>query len=363
MIPFTSRTSVISIADSVDDELVAVLGPDTAILWQIDRGPQTPTIRVARTDGTIVAAVLTTRRPATAATKIANAWRDATTVGSDAALSELVAEVVADAMLRDDVAVKWQSRDELTPPESAGFIPLRTPYRSAAGTEGVHGFVRWLRPIRHAEPPYYSQTSTFTCGAVTALLASEMRGTGGFVVGGHLRDQEIDFWRRSSNFPACEPIGLAVALRESFPDAAGTSPVEVFLDTDGPVLLESYSERFDRSFREELQANSLQRAQHSDIAVHRERVSVETIAARLEAGELALLLLNIEPMFGYPVPHWVLAHAAGDGIVVIDDPWISATWGETWVDSHELPIMLGELDRMLAWGDSDYRGVVFIRRP
>ncbi|GAB2451755.1 hypothetical protein HD599_002481 [Conyzicola lurida] len=344
----------------IDDDLAAALAPDRLSLWTADRGPQPSTVYVERADGVPIAAVLATRRPATAATKIADVWLS-DGAGAEAALAKLVDAVVDESLSRGDVAVKWQG--VVASPERYGFTPLRTPYASAPGTEGVAGFVRWLRPVPHDEPPYYSQTSTFTCGAVTALLASEIRGSGGFGADAGNRDRELDFWRTASNYPTCEPVGLAVALRESLDDAAGTNPVEVFLDHDGPVLLESYTAAFDRSFRAELQANSLQKALGSDIAVRRERVSVAEIESRLRDGELALLLIDLEPMYGFTVPHWVLAHSAGDGVVVIDDPWISVNWGETWVDAHELPIATADLDRMLAWGDDGYRGVVFLRRP
>jgi len=349
----------------LDDDLAAALGADVSALWQIDRGPNPVSVHVERLEGRPIAAVLATHRPATSATKIAHLWRASGVGEADAALHRLLDEVVVEARRRGDAVVKFQSGDGSAPPAHLGFAPMRAPYLSAPGTDGVTGFSLWLRPVPHVEPPYYPQTSSFTCGAVTALLASEIRGSGGFDAARDSdgnRDIELDFWRRASNYPSCEPVGLAVALRESLDDAAGTNPVEVFLDTDGPVLLESYSTGFDRSFREELQANSLRKALASDIAVNRERVSVDEIAARVSAGELALLLIDLEPMFGYAVPHWVLAHAAADGVVVIDDPWISATRGETWVDAHELPVTTADLDRMLAWGDEGYRGVVFVRR-
>jgi hypothetical protein len=210
--------------------------------------------------------------------------------------------------------------------------------------------------------PYYAQTSSFTCGAVTALLASEIRGSRGFSAEGNNRDRELEFWRQASNFPACEPIGLAVALRRSIDDAPGTAPVDVFLDTDGPALLEAYPDASDRRFREELQADSLRQALDSDITVHRDRLSIDVLATRIRAGDVALLLIDTQLMYGFAVPHWVLAHSVERGLVIVDDPTISSSWGETWVDAHEIPISLGSLDRMIAWGDDGYRGVVFIRR-
>jgi hypothetical protein len=344
----------------LDADLAAALGPDLAAEWLLPRGPQPVAVHVARSEGRVVAAALVSRRPATLAAKIAHTWTESGE--ADAALRDLVDGVLADSRDRGDVCVKWQTGLDDQTPERSGFTAMRAPHASAPGTEGVAGWVFWLRPPAHEEPPYYSQTSTFTCGAVTALLASEIRGSGGFASGGGNRDRELDFWRTASNYPTCEPIGLAVALREFLADAAGSSPVEVFLDADGPVLLESYTSAFDRGFRAELQENSLRKALGSDIAVRRDRLPIEEVASRVGAGELALLLIDLEPMYGFAVPHWVLAHAASDGVVYLDDPWISVNWGETWVDAHELPVAVADLDRMVAWGEDGYRGVVFVRR-
>jgi hypothetical protein len=349
--------------DHVDDALGAALGSELAAIWRMPSGPQLRTIWVVYSGADLAAAVLTTSRPATAATKVARTWRATDLAASDTVLEHLVDNVVDDARDRRDIADKWQSFAGDLPPRHRGFVAMRTPYKSAAGTKGVLGYVLWLNPITRDEPPYYAQTSTFTCGAVTALLASEIRGSRGFSVDGNNRDRELAFWRQASNFPACEPIGLAVALRGSIDDAAGTAPVDVFLDTNGPALLETLPNGFDRKFREELQADSLQQALGSDITVHRDRLSIEVLSSRIQAGDLALLLIDTQLMYGFAVPHWVLAQSVDQGLVIIDDPTISSTWGETWVDAHEMPISLENLDRMITWGDYGYRGVVFIRRP
>jgi hypothetical protein len=337
-------------------DLASALGAERTAEWSRERGPQEAIAHIERIDGRLVAAVLTTRRPATLVSKIADAWQREDDERADDALDRLLRTLVSDAEARGDIGLKWQSTTEIPAPERLGFSRLRGP----AATEGVAGYIRWLRPVEHEEPPYYSQTSTFTCGAVSALLASEIRGSTG--VDGIDREKELHLWGQANNYPACEPIGLAVALRESLADADGSSPVEVFLDAEGPVLLEHYSEGFDSTIRAALQADSLTRALQSDISVRRDRVSVEELAERVGAGELALLLISTAPMYGFAVPHWVLAHAAADGVVLVDDPWISMSWGETWVDAHEVPIALADLDRMVAWGDDGYRGVVFLRR-
>lgn len=354
----------------IDDTLRAALGGTRATAWERSRHPYEPTVLDRRAGDVPLAAVLTTRRPSTAATKIVELWTSsdagsaagAGPSAADRAAADLLDDVIAASEGRGDAALKWELPAGAPVPEIAvarGFVPLRAPHSSAPGTLGTDGLVRWHRPLAHAEPPYYAQTTLFTCGAVAGLLAVEVSGAAGLGADRESdRDLELAFWRRASNFPAVEPIGLAVVMRESLTD---TDAVEVWLDAEGPVLVESYS-AFEHDFRAELQAESLRRAAELAVPVHRERVSADEIAARVAAGDLALLLVDEAPMHGETGPHWVLAHAAGDGVVVIQDPWISSDEGETWVDAHELPIATPDLDRMVAWGPTGYRGVVFVSR-
>ncbi len=104
-----------------------------------------------------------------------------------------------------------------------------------------------------AEPPYYGQTTHFTCGAVTALIAAAHAG----MLPKEALDREAELthgatpptspraspWDWAS--PRAEPgrrrhaPGLAVvATRRAWP----SSPVTVHLDVDRPVLLDHCSE-------------------------------------------------------------------------------------------------------------------------
>lgn len=359
----------------LDDDLRSALGAERAARWASPRAPYAPRVDLVHRDGRPVAAALTSRRGATAAVKIVDVWWR--TEADAATAAALVDDIVARAEAAGDAAVKWEvplGQDLPAFAAERGFAPLASPHPSAPGTLGARGYVRWLVELPHAEAPYYAQTTLYTCGAVSGLLAAEAAGAAGF--GGARdaspddpqgsaqlpsvadRDLELAFWRRASNFPAIEPVGLGVVMREHLP---ADRPVEVFLDHDGPVLIEAYA-GFERDFRAELQAESLRQGEAVGLAVHRTRIGIEEIARRVAGGDLALLLIDEAPMHGETGPHWVLAHAAGHGVVVIEDPWISSDEGETWVDSHELPIAHADLDRMVAWGAAGYRGVVFVGR-
>lgn len=109
--------------------------------------------------------------------------------------------------------------------EAAGFTAMDRPVADGAGDRGKGGghgsqppagYVRWLdgaRTGRVAEPPYYRQSTDFTCGAVVALVAQ----AGAEVVPRESLDRsaELTLWRDATNFPACEPVGLGVAVRRA----------------------------------------------------------------------------------------------------------------------------------------------------
>ncbi|MGZ0711580.1 peptidase C39 family protein (plasmid) [Coraliomargarita sp. W4R53] len=340
-------------ADTADfAEIADVIGGARGDRWRIDRALYRPEIAVIRDGaGAVVAAVLTSARPATAATKIVDLWFNDASAGS-----ALLDEVIYLARSRDEAAVKWEIPEGVDVPAFAlagGFGAMRQPW-AAVGTESVRGLVLWLHDIAHTEPGYYAQTTLYTCGSVAALIAADAFGHGGLAGVSEDREREIQFWRRASNYPSCEPIGLAVALKERLGGAA----IEVAVDHDGPVLLEDMA-GFDYDFRAELQAESKREAAAMGVPLRHDRVEIAEIARRVAAGEFALLLIDEAPMHGETGPHWITAHAASGDIVLLQDPWVTVTAGETWVDTHDMPVRWPELEQLARWGDENYRGVIF----
>jgi hypothetical protein len=340
----------------VSTHLTGLLGVARAERWLVGRSHYEPTLRIAWRDGAPVAAILTSARPATAATKIVDAWWAA---DHEAEARALLAAVVDAALQRADAAVKWEIGAGLALPEFAvttGFVPMKRPW-SAKGTEALGGAVLWLEDIPHEETGYYAQTTMYTCGAVAALIGMDARGYEGLAGIQADRRLELSFWRAAANFPACEPIGLAVAVKEAL--ASAEAAVDVFSDVDGPVLLEGF-DGFEYEFRAELQRESIAHAGEIGVGVSRDTIQVAEIATRIAAGAIALLLIDEEPMHGEAGPHWIVAHATAGDLVLVEDPWVGTEDGETWVDTHDLPIRLDQIDRLVAWGQERLRGVVFL---
>lgn len=335
------------------------LGAQRAARWLMDREPYRPQVTVLDSANGKSAA-LTSGRPNTQYTKVVDLW-----ASTDAAGEKLLERLIETSKVRGDAGMKWEvPHGESLPPFAAsrGFEQLHSPIASADGTEGIDGFALWHRPWPHPQIAYYGQTTEFTCGPVAAMTMMGALGMNPFGAEGALaaRERELRLWRLATNFPACEPIGLAVAMHDVLEHATDAS-VEVYLDSDVPILVETY-EGEDRAYRELLQTESRIAADTRHIPVHASHVAVSEILARVSAGDYALLLIDEVIMHAASVPHWVVAHSVQGDTVLLHDPWVTADKGETWVDSHDLPVSAEVLDKLVAYGEPSYRGVIFVSR-
>ncbi|AEN13161.1 MULTISPECIES: peptidase C39 family protein [unclassified Streptomyces] len=328
------------------------LGHEVPERWRaVDRSAHTPrVVAVPGEDGAgWIGAALVTARPHTAYLKIVDAVGDVPAV---------VRAVVAHARDRGLVQVKWEGWT--ASPETAaaaGFTPLAPPLAPAGDGAGPDaGYVRWLCDGAGTEPPYYGQTTHFTCGAVTALVAQAHAGT--LSPEALDRRAELTFWRDATNFPSCEPVGLGVAVRRAWP----SSPVTVHLDTDRAVLLDHFPED-EQEWRALLQDASRTEAGRIGLPIDPRPLSSTAIRDAIGRREHVLLLVSLAGMLGFDVPHWVLCHGAVPGAVVIEDPWAHAVAGDTWVDAHLLPVPDPSLDTMSAVSADGFHGAVTIGRP
>lgn len=301
------------------------------------------------------AGALLRRRPHTAGAVIGGAF------GERDELHAVVEALVSLAENDGHPIIKWEVLPgQSVYPAAHGFRPLRAARQSGDGTEpGIQGWVRDLVDWPRSEVGYYRQTTEFTCGGVSALLALEAAGT--TLLGDDSdanRLTELRTWRSATNVPACDPLALAATVDRLRSDA---QRVEVYLDSDEPVLLEHESRPDELSFRADLQRLAAIELDERGVTWHHERISMVDVAAAVADGAVALLLIDLEPLIDDPTPHWVIATSARDGVLLIDDPWVETSIGETWVTTHELPIAASELEGIVRWG-SGYRGVILVHR-
>lgn len=351
------------------------LAPERAALWEIERAVWTP--RTITAGG---ATALTASRPHTAYRKIVDV------VSPDAtAFRAVVAAAAADrgyvdAEHPEPIVIRFEEHPALAPLdaereaalEALGFRRDPDPVPSVESTRqgepaGVRGWSKWLGEAPRSTAPYYGQTTDVTCGAVTALMMFESAGAGAArfdADGDENQAREIAFWRTATNFPACEPVGLAVATaREITRTGAARTQPRVVLSAPDLVLLEWFEkDAGELRLRTQLQRDSLRQAAELGLPIERRWIEAAEIRDLVAAGNDVFLLITLELLIADPTPHWILAHDVIGDSIIVSDPWVESEHGETWVDTSALPIPLAGIDLITRWGDPEYRGVVVVPR-
>lgn len=379
-ITFDTQSGAALPAELRDAAALGANAAERAALWDVERELWTPrTITARDSSGSVLGAALTAARPFSAYRKIVDV-----VAGSAAVWAALVAAA------RDDLAgepgteehpaplaVHFEEHLTLAPLteaqraalEAAGFAAAGTPVPSvpstrAAERSAVAAWSFWRVPAPARTAPYYGQTTDVTCGAVAALSALEQRGLGDFQAdnGAENRAAEIAFWRRATNLPACEPIGLAVETAKLGADSGTLSArPHIFLSTPDPVFIEEFSEQtWEQELRIDLQLESLRQAEALGLPLERRWLEVDEIVSFVRGGAQVLLLIDLTELIADPTPHWVLATEVVGDALLIADPWVQAPNGETWVDTFALPLPFATIDRVTRWGDPAFRGAIVL---
>lgn len=356
-----SSASEVTIQDfdpSVHPKQMAQLGALEDV-WERDlSSANARLLTVQSVDGVLEGCALLTARSAGAYVKISSVL-----ARSEQQRKRVVSEVLNVAQRQGLASVKWELWTEdpqlFAVAQELGFQRLPSPRRAGqdAGSAPVAGLVHWLNPAQYLQAPHYQQSENFTCAAVASLTAHHE--TSSIQTLEELRIAELLLWRQATNFMACEPIELGLTLTQRWPQ----SQVKVWLDTDQPVMVDYYPEA-ERDWREILQRQSRLRAHTEGLDISTQRLGIGEIKDAVANGAHVLLLVSLDKMLGFDVPHWVLCHGltgiAEYPVLVIEDSWVNQSSSESWVDATCLPVVPEELDAMSVLESQRYRAALVL---
>jgi ribosomal protein S18 acetylase RimI-like enzyme len=176
-----------------------------------------------------------------------------------------------------------------------------------------------LHPANHAStpaPPYFHQTTEFTCGPACVLMALAWAG--------HAKQAEpateFKLWRESTTIfsgagpGGCEPFGLAVALKRR-----GLSP-EVFVSRPGPYFLAGLRSQERQRIVTLTQEQFRREAGELSIPTHLTPLSESALMHSLHSDSVILVLVSGYRMLRRKVAHWVLAYGCTERHVLVHDP-------------------------------------------
>ena len=212
-------------------------------------------------------------------------------------------------------------------------------------------------PPWRGDVPYYPQTTEFTCGSASMMMAMAAFDPG-LVLDRRL---ELRLWREATTIfmaaglGGCEPMGMAVALaRHGF-------KAEVFVNTCQFLFLDSVRDPEKRAVMVVAQEDFRDQAKAFGAAVHKRSLSGLALRDALDAGAVVLVLVSQYRMLQTRAPHWVVAFAHDERRIFIHDPWFDVDDHETPMAAAALPIPEDEFDRIACHGKSRLRTAIVIR--
>ncbi|MBT1160591.1 peptidase C39 family protein [Bifidobacterium sp. SO1] len=221
--------------------------------------------------------------------------------------------------------------------------------RTASGSGLTPGAESAPEPQTPADLPrtagaaaHYRQTTEFTCGPVAVLTAMYRLG----LAPRPTRAEELQMWRDATIAVACEPYGLALAATRR-----GAHP-SIRVSAAGPVLHpDSRLGILDPAMARDTQIAFERQAREQGIDVQVAPFDASDIAALVDAGHVAVVLIDELHMHGEACPHWVTVTGRdpASGALLIDDPWTDAEYGETGVDAWQLPVRPEDFDLMIRY--------------
>ena len=214
--------------------------------------------------------------------------------------------------------------------------------------------IRQLSQGRHKRSPYYRQTTDFTCGPASLLMAMaaldrDFRMT---------RREELRLWREATTIymtaghGGCGPHGLALAAwRRGF-------HVSLMVSVSGPLFLDGVRSEEKRA---------VMRVVHEDFCAELEQSDVQSlkrgpldIPAALAAGGQPLVLISSYRLTRSKAPHWVIVTDSDEDFVYLHDPDVDHSIHRRQMDCQHVPVSHAEFDKMSRFGRRKLRAAVIV---
>jgi hypothetical protein len=168
-----------------------------------------------------------------------------------------------------------------------------------------------------APPPYFPQTTEFTCGPACIMMALAWADR-------NFRPSpalEFELWREASTIcmggagpGGCEPFGLAVTLQRR-----GCFP-EIYVSRPGPYFIDSVRDPDKQRVMRLTQSEFQREVEANDIPSHLTPVSESVLMRAFDAGSVAIVLVSGYQMIPRGRPHWIFAFGRDGRHVLMHDP-------------------------------------------
>lgn len=210
-------------------------------------------------------------------------------------------------------------------------------------------------PRLHRPTPWYQQTTEFTCGPASLMMA--MASLDPTLLPS--QPLELDIWREAttifmtSGHGGCHPLGLALAARHR----GFTAHVQ--LNSTQPLFIEGVRSEHKKAVMRLVDSQFRQRATAQGVAVTEADTEQSDIQRWLSEGAAVLVLISTYRMDGRKAPHWVTVTAMDERCLYVHDP--DRDDSQDPLDCQHLPIAREDFAKMSSFGRERLRCAIALR--
>lgn len=242
-----------------------------------------------------------------------------------------------------------------------GYKPIR---RLHHYYEDGNDAVRMEKPLKivrdiPAHLPFYAQTTEFTCGPASMLMALKKLDEDT-----HLHQlEELNIWREATTVfmttghGGTSPYGLALAAHRR-----GFHP-RLWVSHGSAPFLDSVRHSMKKSVIELIHQDFVIRCEQAEIEVSPFPRSLDAIRQALEHGEQLILLISTYRLNRSKGPHWIWLVDIDEQYAYFNDPDVDEDLWKTPVDSIYVPVPVAEFEKMIRYGRDQYRAAILLSKP
>ena len=228
--------------------------------------------------------------------------------------------------------------------------------------QGSIDALRMQKPIRQSlslqtlpEYPWYQQTTEFTCGPSSLMMAmANLKGELDMS-----QSLELDIWRQAttifmtSGHGGCHPIGLALAAHHL------GFEVTAYVNTKAPLFIDGVRSEHKKHIMQAVDRQFLQQAQASGINIIYTDPDLKALQSGLENGAAVISLISTYQLDGKKIPHWVTVTHIDEDCLYLHDPDPDDLHPQP-MDCQHIPIAREDFFSMSAFGKSKLRTALLI---
>jgi len=213
--------------------------------------------------------------------------------------------------------------------------------------------------------PWISQTTPFTCGPASLMMA--MNGLDPGYSPSPL--EEVQIWREAttifmtSGHGGCHPVGLALAAVSRGFDA------EVWVSRKGPLFVEGVRDPNKKRVMSLVHESFIAQAKKQKIPVRYADIDQARLAASYAKGENVLILISTYRLENRKAPHWVVLSGYDENCLYFHDPDLEvgphltiADENRDSIECQHVPIARADFASMSLFGSSRLRTAVIVRK-